>query len=198
MAAIGKLTSGVAHEINNPLGGLLNCIYHFKRGELSPERQKEYLQLMEDGIKRIQKTVTNLLDYAHTPHLERTSVNLNSLIDKSLSLLDYEIREHRIEVIKAIPENLPMLELDKNQMSQVFVNLFLNSIQAMKDGGILRISAKSSNGQLIITISDTGKGIPEKRYFQRFLILSLRLKELKRGQGWDSGLLKVLLSDTEE
>jgi signal transduction histidine kinase len=162
MAAIGKLTSGVAHEINNPLGGLLNCIYHFKRGELSPERQKEYLQLMEDGIKRIQKTVTNLLDYAHTPHLERTSVNLNSLIDKSLSLLDYEIREHRIEVIKAIPENLPMLELDKNQMSQVFVNLFLNSIQAMKDGGILRISAKSSNGQLIITISDTGKGIPEE------------------------------------
>ncbi|MGB9629646.1 MAG: ATP-binding protein [Thermodesulfobacteriota bacterium] len=162
MVAIGKLTSGIAHEINNPLGGLLNCIYHFKRGDLPPERQKEYWQLMEDGIKRIQKTVTNLLEYAQTPHIERTPTDLRSIIDKSLSLLDYEIKKKKIKVIKEIPEELPMLEVDKNQISQVFINLFLNSVQAMGEEGILRISTGFENGQLTIAISDTGKGIPKE------------------------------------
>ncbi len=161
MAAIGKLTSGVAHEINNPLGGLLNCVYHFKRGDLSAERQREYLQLMEEGIKRIQKTVTNLLEYAHTPYIEKTPIDLNSIIDKSLSLLEHEIIKNRIKVVKEVSENLPIIELDKNQISQVFLNLFLNSIQAMENGGVLRIRMDYSNGYIIINISDTGKGIPE-------------------------------------
>ncbi|NWF93112.1 MAG: hypothetical protein HXY46_09350 [Syntrophaceae bacterium] len=161
MVAIGKLTSGVAHEINNPLGGLLNCIYHFKRRDLSPERQLEYLQLMEDGIKRIQKTVTNLLEYAQTPDPERSATDFNFLIQKSLSLLDYQIKKKQIEVVKEIPEKLPLVEVDRNQMSQVFVNIFLNSIQAMEGGGTLKIGAGVSDGRLVVTISDTGKGVPE-------------------------------------
>ncbi len=162
MAAIGKLTSGVAHEINNPLGGLLNCIYHFKRGDLSPERQKEYLQLMEDGVIRIQKTVTNLLEYARTPHLERSETDFHVIIDKSLPLLDHLIQKKQIEVVKEISDQLPSIEVDQNQMSQVLVNLFLNSIQAMEDGGTLKIGAIAQDGRLVVTISDTGKGIPEK------------------------------------
>jgi signal transduction histidine kinase len=161
MVAIGKLTSGVAHEINNPLGGLLNCIYHFKRGDLPSERQKEYFQLMEDGIKRIQKTVTNLLEYAHTPNLERFPTDFNFIIEKSLSLLDYQIRKKQIEVVKEISDKLPSIEVDRNQMSQVFVNIFLNSIQAMEGGGALKIGAVISEGRLVVKISDTGKGIPE-------------------------------------
>jgi signal transduction histidine kinase len=161
MVAIGKLTAGVAHEINNPLGGLLNCIYHFKRGDLPPERQKEYLQLMEDGIKRIQKTVTNLLEYAHTTNLERSPTDFNFIIEKSLSLLDYQIRKKQIEVVKEIQEKLLSIEVDRNQMSQVFMNIFLNSIQAMEGGGTLRIAAVISDGRLVVKISDTGKGIPE-------------------------------------
>jgi two-component system, NtrC family, sensor kinase len=161
MVAIGKLTSGVAHEINNPLGGLLNCIYHFRRGDLPPERQKEYLQLMEDGIKRIQKAVSNLLEYARTPKLERSETDLNSIIEKSLSLLDYQIRKKQIEVVKEISDQLPSIEVDRNQMSQVFVNIFLNSIQAMEGRGTLRIGAVILDGRLVVTISDTGRGISE-------------------------------------
>jgi len=161
MAAIGKLTAGVAHEINNPLGGALNCIYHFRKGSLPPERQGEYLQLMEDGIKRIQKTVTNLLEYARTPKLERTTTDLNSIIDKSLSLLDYQIRKNQIDVVREISDKLPSIEVDKNQMAQVFVNVFLNAIQAMEEGGVLKIGARAVDQRLILTISDTGKGIPE-------------------------------------
>jgi signal transduction histidine kinase len=162
MVAIGKLTSGVAHEINNPLGGLLNCIYHFKKGDLPPERRKEYLQLMEDGVKRIQKTVTNLLEYARTPHLERSKTDFHVIIEKSLSLLDHLIQKKQIEVVKEISDQLPSIEVDRNQMSQVFVNIFLNSIQAMEGGGTLKIGTVAQDGRLVVTISDTGKGIPEK------------------------------------
>ncbi len=161
MAAIGKLTAGVAHEINNPLGGALNCIYHFRKGSLPPERQTEYLQLMEDGIKRIQKTVTNLLEYARTPKLERTAADLRTIIDKSISLLDYQLRKNQIHVVREISDKLPSIEVDRNQMAQVFINVFLNSIQAMGKGGTLKIGIGTSDEQLILTISDTGKGIPE-------------------------------------
>jgi len=160
MAAIGKLTAGVAHEINNPLGGALNCIYHFRKGSLPSERQGEYLQLMEDGIKRIQKTVTNLLEYARTPKLERTATDLNTIVDNSLSLLDYQIRKNQIHVVREISDKLPLIEVDRNQMSQVLVNVFLNSIQAMGERGTLKIGIGTSNERLILTIADTGKGIP--------------------------------------
>jgi len=162
MVAIGKLTSGVAHEINNPLGGFLNCIYHFKKGDLSPERREEYLQLMEEGVKRIQKTVTNLLEYARTPHLERSKTDLHDIIEKSLSLLEHLMQKKQIVVVKEISDQLPLIEVDRHQMSQVFVNLFLNSIQAMEGGGTLKIGAVVLNGRIEVTISDTGKGIPEK------------------------------------
>jgi len=162
MVAVGKLTAGVAHEINNPLGGFLNCIYHFKRGGQSPEKQQEYLQLMEDGIKRIQKTVTNLLEYARPPKLERSPTDFNSIVEKTLSLLDYQIQTNRIEVIKNISCQLPPVEVDRNQMAQVFVNIFLNAIQAMGEGGVLKIGASTLDERLIITISDTGKGISKE------------------------------------
>jgi signal transduction histidine kinase len=183
MVAIGKLTAGVAHEINNPLGGLLNCIYHFKKGSQSPEKQQEYLQLMEDGIKRIQKTVTNLLEYARPPKLERSPTDLNSIVEKSLSLLDYPIRKNRIEVSKDILYDLPPIEMDTNQMSQVFVNIFLNAIQAMEEGGVLKIDAKPLDERIIMTISDTGKGISEdalQKVFDPFFTT--------KGEGTGTGL----------
>src|SRR4030066_715375 len=183
MVAIGKLPAGAAHAINNPLGGLLNCIYHFRRGSQSLEKQQEYIQLMEDGIKRIQKTVTNLLEYARTPKLERTTADFNSVVETTLSLLDYQIRKNRIEVTQDIPCNLPSMEVDRNQMAQVFVNIFLNAIQAMEEGGVLKIGARTLDERLLMTISDTGKGIPEdalSRVFDPFFTT--------KGEGTGTGL----------
>jgi two-component system, NtrC family, sensor kinase len=183
MAAIGKLTSGIAHEINNPLGGLLNCIYHFKRGGLSSERQQEYLRLMEDGIKRIQRTVTNLLEYARTPKVERSITDLNAIVDKSLSLLDYQIRKSRISLFKETSDGLPPIGVDRNQMTQVFVNILLNSIQAMEEGGTLNVRVATLDERLRVTISDTGKGIPEEilpRVFDPFFTT--------KGKGRGTGL----------
>ena len=160
MVAIGKLTAGMAHEINNPLGGILNCIYHFKKGILSPERQREYLDLMEDGIKRIQKTVTNLLEYARNPHPERSTVEIGPLIEKALALLDYQIRKNRISIERDISVDLPSIHVDRDQIGQVLVNILLNAIQAMEQGGILKVAARTIDESLHIAVSDTGNGIP--------------------------------------
>jgi signal transduction histidine kinase len=161
MVAIGKLTAGMAHEINNPLGGILNCIYHFKKGIPSPERQREYLDLMEDGIKRIQKTVTNLLEYARNRNPERSPVQIAPLIEKALALLDYQIRKNRISIEQDISANLPAIQVDRDQMGQVLVNILLNAIQAMEQGGILTVNARNIAEKLLITVSDTGGGIPD-------------------------------------
>jgi signal transduction histidine kinase len=162
MVAIGKLTAGVAHEINNPLGGILNCIYHFRKGGRPIEKQREYLDLMEDGIKRIQKTVMNLLEYVRNPRFEPSASDLRVLIEKSLSLLDYPIQKNQIRVEVDLSSNLPLILVDKDQMVQVLVNVFLNAIHAMQDtGGVLRIGAGSIDHLLTLNISDTGAGISE-------------------------------------
>lgn len=161
MVAIGKLTAGVAHEINNPLGGILNCIYHFKKGGIRIERQREYLDLMEDGIKRVQKSVTNLLEYARSPLLKWVPTDCNFLVEKALSLLDYQIRKNRIEVKKSFSPNLPPVLMDANQMGQVLVNIFLNATQAMEKGGVLKVNTGILNHHLRVTVSDSGEGIAE-------------------------------------
>ena len=160
MVAIGKLTAGMAHEINNPLGGILNCIYHFKKGIPSPERQREYLDLMEDGIKRIQKTVTNLLEYARNPNPERSTTEIAPLIEKALSLLDYQICKNRISIERDISVTIPPVHVDRDQMAQILVNILLNAIQAMEQGGVLTVNARNIDERLLITVSDTGSGIP--------------------------------------
>lgn len=162
MVAIGKLTSGLAHEINNPLGGILNCIYHFKKGGQSAEQRGEYLDLMEEGVRRIQRRVTNLLEYARNPGLEMSMTDFRSLLERTLALLDYQIQNHRIRVALTIPETLPPVMIDKDQVGQVLVNLLLNAVQAMPEGGILGIGVRICDGQLVVDISDTGEGIPEE------------------------------------
>ncbi len=162
MVAIGKLTAGMAHEINNPLGGILNCIYHFKKGGQSAEQRNEYLDLMEDGVRRIQRRVTDLLEYARSPSLERSATDFRSLVERTLALLDYQIQQNRISVVQEIPEVLPPIEIDKDQMGQVLLNILLNAVQAMPDGGVLEISVQILAEQLIIEVSDTGAGIPEE------------------------------------
>ncbi|MEW6334227.1 MAG: ATP-binding protein [Thermodesulfobacteriota bacterium] len=162
MVAIGKLTSGLAHEINNPLGGILNCVYHFKKGGQSAQQRREYLDLMEEGVRRIQRRVTNLLEYARNPSLEMSMIDLRSLLERTLALLDYQIRNNRIRVALRIPEGLPPVPMDKDQVGQVLVNLLLNAIQAMPEEGLLGIDARISDGQMVIGISNTGAEIPEE------------------------------------
>ncbi|NIM99513.1 MAG: HAMP domain-containing protein, partial [candidate division Zixibacteria bacterium] len=98
MASIGKLTAAISHEINNPLSGLLHCVKAFKKRSLPERKKKEYLSLMEDGVQRIQKRVKDLLEYARPHDLRLVPANINQLVEKALSFLDFPLKNAGISI----------------------------------------------------------------------------------------------------
>jgi len=160
LASVGKLAAGVAHEINNPLAGILNCLYNLRKGTLSPGRQEEYRASMEDGVRRVQKIVRQLLDFSqqHEPAFALTDIN--HLVDRVLVLTTHLFASNRIMLETGFGQGLPQVMVDRHMIEQVLMNLVLNAVQAMKDGGILTIRTSVVEGICLIEVRDTGSGIP--------------------------------------
>ena len=159
LASIGKLAAGVAHEINNPLGGILNCLYNLRKGTLSPARQEEYRALMEDGVRRVQKIVRQLLDFSQQHEPEYSPTDINQVVDRVLVLTNHLFAPNRIRLETALGQVLPSLMVDRHMIEQVLMNLVLNAVQAMKNGGVLTIRTSVAEGICRVEVSDTGSGI---------------------------------------
>jgi len=159
LASVGKLAAGVAHEINNPLGGILNCLYNLRKGTLSSSRQEEYWASMEDGVRRVQKIVRQLLDFSqqHEPAFALTDIN--HVVDRVLVLTTHLFAPNRIVLKTEFGQGLPNVMVDRHMIEQVLMNLVLNAVQAMKDGGVLTIQTSVVEGICLIEVRDTGSGI---------------------------------------
>lgn len=160
LASVGKLAAGVAHEINNPLGGILNCLYNIRKGTLPPDRQEEYLIYMEDGLRRAQKIVRQLLDFSQQQEPEFSLNNVNGLADRVLVLTNHVIVEKALELHKAYERDLPPLFVDPQMIEQVLTNLILNAVQATDKGGAIIIQTRIVKDCCEIDVADTGSGIP--------------------------------------
>ncbi len=160
LASVGKLAAGVAHEINNPLGGILNCLYNLRKGALSPNRQEEYWSSMEDGVRRVQKIVRQLLDFSQQHEPEFALTDINHVVDRVLALTTHLFSPNRILLETGFGQGLPNVMVDRHMMEQVLMNLVLNAVQAMKDGGVLTIRTSVAEGICLIEVRDTGSGIP--------------------------------------
>ena len=168
MAAIGELAAGVAHEINNPLDGLLNCILRIKRDPTNEQQIHEYLELMEEALLRIESTVGQLLNFSRKHELALTSIFLNEVVNEAVRLIEYGAEEKGVRIEKRLESNLERIYGDKHLLEQVILNLGLNAIAAMPDGGVLtletgKIELDSLFGQtaVYVRVSDTGIGIPK-------------------------------------
>jgi signal transduction histidine kinase len=168
MAAIGELAAGVAHEINNPLDGLLNCILRIRRDPLNERQTKEYLGLMEEALRRIETTVGQLLNFSRQRDLELTSVSLNEVVNEVVGLIAYSADEKGIQIKKHFQEELDLILGDKHLLEQVVLNLALNAIAAMPDGGVLTFKtgeigfdALLGKVTVFVQVTDTGIGIPK-------------------------------------
>lgn len=160
LASVGKLAAGVAHEINNPLGGILNCLYNLRKGALSAGRQEEYLVSMEDGLRRVQKIVRQLLDFSQQHKPELSPAGINHIVERVLVLTSHLFAPNRIVLETDLGRDLPDLMVDRHMIEQVLMNLILNAVQAMRTGGVLRLCTSVADGMCQVEIKDTGCGIP--------------------------------------
>jgi PAS domain S-box-containing protein len=160
LASVGKLAAGVAHEINNPLAGILNCLYNLRKGTLSPARQEEYWVSMEDGVRRVQKIVRQLLDFSQQHEPEFSSTDINQIVGRVLVLTNHLFAPNGIRLETLLGPALPSLMVDRHMIEQVLMNLILNAVQAMKGGGVLTIRTTVAEGVCKVEVGDTGSGIP--------------------------------------
>ncbi len=160
LASIGKLSAGVAHEINNPLGGILNCLYNLRKGTISLDRQSEYLVSMEDGIRRVQKIVRQLLDFSQQRDPELALTDVNSLIERVLFLTNYAFESSGVRISRELGTQLLPLTADGLMIEQVLMNIFLNAVQAIKGEGMVTVRSRQEERSCVIEVEDTGCGIP--------------------------------------
>jgi signal transduction histidine kinase len=160
LATLGTFLFGLTHELNNPLNNIYTTCQvlkeELKGGNFSQEFMEDLLTEMEKEIERIKRFVKGILDYSKPG--EKREIELKELVEETKFYLKGAI-PHRIEVKLEIPENLKIW-VDPQQMKQVFINLFKNSIDAIENEGQIKISAEEKENQVVIYFSDTGKGIP--------------------------------------
>jgi two-component system NtrC family sensor kinase len=167
LASIGTLASGIAHEINNPVAGLQNCIRRLSRDATNLDQNKKYLSLMADAANRIETIVKALLNYSRKHDVPFGDVDIVTLIENALVLTGHRLEKHRIGFEKAYPERIPLVRGNANQLEQVVVNLVINAVDAIVEQSaknpechktiFFRISPRSES--LVLEVEDTGVGI---------------------------------------
>jgi signal transduction histidine kinase len=159
LAAMGTLSAGVAHEINNPLAAISSLIQMMQSKNGQDEKTSENLKLIQTQIQRITQVTKDMMDFARVRPAAKSQVDVNDLIEKSLRLASFDKSFQNLKVEKNLAENLPPVFADGDQLQQVFLNLFLNARDAMPDGGELVIITDCKNSELSIKITDSGAGI---------------------------------------
>ncbi len=161
LASIGRLAAGIAHEIGNPLTSIFSFVQILREMEEEPFK-KESLDTMYFHIKRISDILKQLSGFSKMPAGEHKTGNVNEFIEASLNLIQYDKKAKDVNVVKELSADLPEVMMDGNQLSQVIVNLTLNAIDAMPDGGTITIRSFRRNRDVIMQIEDTGTGIPKE------------------------------------
>ena len=163
MAAAGRLSVSIAHEVNNPLQSVQNCLHLAGRTDLSQEQRDEYFELAKTELNRLMSTVQRMLDFYRPGAVSPEEVDVHELLYYVLSLMSKQLEKQDIQVQTEIPENLPSIVAVGNQIQQVLINLILNSFDAMPDGGELRVRARAVKNGVEILLQDSGPGIPDDR-----------------------------------
>jgi len=165
LQAVGTLTAGVAHELNNPINNIMLTAVSLQEEyeELSHQERQDMVGDLVGESERAGKIVRNLLDFARESSLESFAIRPQHLVEETLQLATNQIKLAKVKVKGEIEDNLPAIYGDFQQLTQVFLNIVLNALDAMPDGGTLNISISSPRGQdqVIFEFTDSGIGMPE-------------------------------------
>ncbi len=159
MAAAGRLSASIAHEVNNPLQSVQNCLHLAGREELPADKRKEYFDMARSELDRLSITVQRMLDFYRPGVTKPEKVQLTELLNYVVNLTRKQLTERGILVKTELPGNLPMVMAVSSQIQQVFINLILNAFDAMPKGGNLRITGRVVNGGVELLFQDNGPGV---------------------------------------
>jgi two-component system, cell cycle sensor histidine kinase and response regulator CckA len=159
LAAMGRLAAAMAHEINNPLHSISNGLELVLDFPLDSGEQRQYLQAALREIERLQVLAGRVLDFARPPQLEQRPVSVADIVEHALALSSKQLQHNRIAVDLNLPGDLPLVMASRDHLTQVFLNLIINAIEAMPQGGLLRISASRAADKVELSFADTGSGI---------------------------------------
>jgi signal transduction histidine kinase len=162
LSALGRMAAGIAHEINNPLAGILLFSSRMRKKVTEEGPIKEGLDVIVQETQRCKGIIQDLLEFSRDKEPEKAEASINDIIEKALSILENELRLHHISVEKNLSGGMPPILLDVNLMQQVFVNLLINAVEAIQENGEIRIQSYVNSSRKIVGVgvADTGGGIP--------------------------------------
>jgi PAS domain S-box-containing protein len=186
LVSLGEVTASMAHEFNNPLGIIMGFVEDLLSSTEPASPNYRTLQIIAEESKRCRQIVRDLMEYARPNPTAFCSTSIMDVIDKTLQLVENRLYKQKVSIEKKIDSDLPRMQADSQQLGQVLVNLYLNAIDAMPEGGKLRVEAEiakpdSAEPIILITVADTGIGIDEmdrEKIFQPFFTAKKR-----RGMG---------------
>lgn len=186
LTSLGQLAASIAHEINNPLAGVLVYTKLLSKKIASDNFEKkevlDQLSKIETEVGRCSGIIRNLLDFARQSMPTLRPVDVNQVLEQVLSLVGHQAQLQKVEVVKEFRPSLPPVLADFNQLQQVFTNLTLNAIQAMPNGGTLRLRTSVVDSEVRVDVQDTGCGIP-KENFKKLFTPFFTTKEKGKGVG---------------
>ncbi|MBN1579890.1 MAG: response regulator [Anaerolineae bacterium] len=161
LAAMGRLTIYIAHELNNPLQAVQNCLHLVIHRSLSRDKSREFLAMAQEEVERLIKTVQRMLEFNRPSSNQNFSTDVHAVIEDVLALSNQRIQRANVRVQKSFASNMPSLKANKDQLKQVILNLVINAIEAMPSGGELNIATRiGEKGQwAYIAVRDQGMGL---------------------------------------
>jgi two-component system NtrC family sensor kinase len=193
LAAMGRLTSQIAHELNNPIYGIMNTLELLKT-EIPPEsKRRRILELSLSETQRLAEMLRNMLSFSKPEEEKRRPVKINELVEGILLMMEKQMKEANIKMETHFDDGIPEVMASTNQMRQVLLNMFKNAKEAMPKGGTLIIRTSRENNKVLIHIQDTGVGIPEEirnRIFEAFFTTKQKVKGVGLGLSVCYGIIK--------
>jgi len=182
LTSLGLLAAGVAHEVNTPLAVISNYIQMLAKQIPADDPRQQTIERIVKQTFRASEIVNNLLNFSRTGAAQLIEVDINSVLEETLALVQHPLKSAQVQVVKNYNDDLPAVLGSVTRLQQVFLNLFMNARDAMPQGGLLQVSTLAHNGSVAIEVTDTGAGIPPEN-LQRIFDPFFTTKATGRGTG---------------